>query len=94
MKKRKTPMRMCVGCREMKPKKDLIRVVRSADGGVPFVDRTSKAAGRGAYICKDVECLNKAVKSNALSRALEIKIDDEITTALEKEIIRSGLKTN
>lgn len=84
---------MCVGCKEMKPKKELIRVVRSADSGVPFVDRTSKAAGRGAYICKDVECLKKAVKSNALSRALETNIDDEIKASLEKEIIRSGLKT-
>ena len=93
MKTRKAPMRMCVGCREMKPKKDLIRVVRPADEGVPFVDRTSKAAGRGAYICKDIECLKKAVKSNALSRALETKIDDEVEASLEKEIIRSGLKT-
>jgi len=92
MKTRKVPMRMCVGCREMKPKKDLIRVVRPAEG-VPFVDRTSKASGRGAYICKDVECLKKAVKSNALARALETDIDEEIEASLEKEIIRSGLKT-
>ena len=93
MKTRKTPMRMCVGCREMKPKKDLIRVVRPAEDTEPFVDRTSKAPGRGAYICKDVECLKKAVRSNALSRALETSIDDAIEASLEKEIIRSGLKT-
>ena len=76
-KQKKIPMRMCVGCREMKPKKELIRVVKSPADEIS-VDRTGKAAGRGAYVCKSAACMKKAQKIKALDRALEIKIPDEV----------------
>lgn len=78
---KKTPMRMCVACREMRPKKELVRVVRTPEGAVTM-DRTGRANGRGAYLCPSVACLNKAVKSKALERALETKIDDTVFAAL------------
>lgn len=88
---RKIPKRMCVGCREMKPKKDLIRVVRTAEEGEPKVDRTGRANGRGAYICPEAICLQKAAKTRALERALEVKITPEILDQLEREIERREL---
>ncbi len=88
---RKIPKRMCVGCREMRAKKDLIRVVRTAEEGVPKVDRTGRANGRGAYICPDTDCLKKAAKTRALERALEVKITPEILDQLEREIERREL---
>lgn len=78
-------MRMCVGCREMKPKVELRRVVKSPEG-VISVDRVGKAPGRGAYLCLQVECLRKAVKSRALERALETKIEADVFEKLESEI--------
>lgn len=85
MPAKKIPMRMCVGCREMKPKKELIRIVRSPEGEIS-VDRTGKAQGRGAYICQSVGCLNKARKIRALERALEHGIEDEVFERLSSEI--------
>ena len=85
MKTKKTPMRMCLGCREMMPKLELMRVVRTPDGSI-VLDKTGKVSGRGAYICKNKECFNKSVKSKALSRALEVQVEDDILLALEKEI--------
>ncbi len=85
MKTKKTPMRMCLGCREMKPKLELMRVVRTPDGSI-VLDKTGKVSGRGAYLCKNEECFKKSVKSKALSRALEVQVEDEILLALEKEI--------
>lgn len=85
MKTKKIPMRMCSGCRESKPKSELIRVVRTPDGNI-IVDKTGKVSGRGAYLCKNEECFKKSVKSKALSRALEVNIDDEVLLALQKEI--------
>jgi predicted RNA-binding protein YlxR (DUF448 family) len=82
---KKVPMRMCTGCREMKPKRDLIRVVRLSDTEIKL-DLTGKLNGRGAYICKSRECLAKAHKSNALARAFEIRVDDGIYTQLETEL--------
>lgn len=82
---KKVPMRMCTGCREMKPKRDLIRVVRLSDTEIKL-DLTGKLNGRGAYICKSRECLAKARKSNALARAFEIRVDDGIYTQLETEL--------
>ena len=79
------PMRMCVGCREMKPKRELIRVVRSQDGNVT-VDFTGKAAGRGAYVCRSVECLERAIKTRGLDRALEHKIEDTVFLQLKEEL--------
>ena len=85
MKVKKIPLRMCTGCMEMKPKKELIRVVKSPDGEVS-VDLTGKKSGRGAYICKDVECLEKAFKAKRLSRNLDIAINEDIYTRLKEEI--------
>lgn len=81
VKPRKTPMRMCVGCREMKPKKELIRVVRSPEGEVSL-DPTGKKAGRGAYVCYSPECLRRALKQKQLDRALETKLDEEANQQL------------
>ena len=85
MKPRKVPMRMYVGCREMKPKMTLLRVVKPQDGEAR-IDRTGKASGRGAYVCEDIECLKKARRSRALERALECAIDDQVFEALERQI--------
>lgn len=85
LKKRKIPQRMCTGCMEMKPKKELIRIVKSKDGEVS-VDITGKRPGRGAYICKNIECLEKAVKQKRLEKNLEIKVDDELYNKLRNEV--------
>ena len=85
MKARKEPVRMCAGCREGRPKKELVRVVRSPEGEVS-VDLTGKKSGRGAYICPSAECLTRARKSRALERSLECAISDEVYERLEGEI--------
>ena len=82
-------MRMCVGCREMKPKKELIRVVHQPDGGV-ILDRTGKAAGRGAYVCPDKTCLEKAKKIRVLERTFETQIADSVWEQLAKEMDARG----
>lgn len=81
MKERKTPMRMCVGCREMQPKKSLIRVVRSPEGEVSM-DPTGRKAGRGAYVCKNAQCLQKALKQKQLERAFSCTLGEETHKAL------------
>lgn len=85
MTQKKIPMRQCLGCREMKPKKELVRVVRSPDG-VIALDAKGKASGRGAYVCHDMACLKKARKSKALERSLETAIPEEIYDRLELEM--------
>lgn len=89
VKPRKTPMRMCVGCREMKPKMSLLRVVRPQEGEV-HIDRTGKAPGRGAYVCNSLDCLKKAQKTRALERALDKKIDEGVFEALQADIAGGG----
>ena len=84
-KPRKIPMRMCVGCREMKPKQSLLRVVKPQEGDA-HIDRTGKAPGRGAYVCDNIECLKKAEKIRALDRALDTKIEEGVFRALEQQI--------
>ena len=71
------PMRQCVGCREMKAKKELVRVVRSPEGDISL-DFRGKAPGRGAYVCPQAECLRRAIKSRALERGLDCQIPQEI----------------
>ncbi|MDR1589592.1 MAG: YlxR family protein [Oscillospiraceae bacterium] len=78
---KKTPMRMCLGCREMKPKRELIRVVRSPEG-VVSLDFKGKSPGRGAYLCRNADCLKRAVKSRALSRAFGAEIPEAVYTGL------------
>ena len=85
MAARKIPMRTCLGCREQRAKKELIRVVKNKDGEF-FIDRTGKLAGRGAYICPDIECFNKAKKAKRLERAFESQIPDEIYEKLEQQL--------
>ena len=84
-KTRKIPMRMCVGCREMFPKKELMRVVRSPEDSISF-DRIGKAPGRGAYLCGSAECLKKAQKSKALERALEARLEDGVFDQLVAQL--------
>lgn len=79
---KKIPMRQCLGCREMKPKKELIRVVRSPEGTLSL-DFRGKAPGRGAYVCPSIECLKKARKNKALERAFDCAIEPELYAALE-----------
>ena len=74
---KKIPMRQCVGCREMKAKKELVRVVRSPEGEISL-DFRGKAPGRGAYVCPQAECLRRAIKSRALERGLDCQIPQEI----------------
>lgn len=83
---KKVPLRLCVGCREMKPKKDLIRVVKTPENEI-VLDMTGKINGRGAYLCNDVECLKKAVKSSAIDRSLKVNIKKEMYEEMERQMI-------
>jgi len=85
MQQKKIPVRRCVGCGEMKPKKELIRIVRSPDGEIS-ADVTGKKFGRGAYICRSPECLKKAEKGKKLERAFECAVSPEIYASLSAEI--------
>lgn len=85
MSAKKIPMRMCVGCREMKPKNTLIRIVKTPENEIK-PDRTGKLNGRGAYICKNAECLKRAQKSGALARAFEMSVEPQIFERIEGEI--------
>ncbi|MGI6696856.1 MAG: RNase P modulator RnpM [Christensenellales bacterium] len=82
---KKVPMRMCVGCREMKPKRELLRVVRSPEGEIS-IDFTGKKSGRGAYVCRDEACLDRAVKQRQLERALENPVNEEMIALLRRQI--------
>lgn len=82
---KKIPMRQCLGCREMKTKRELIRAVRSPEGEISL-DFKGKLPGRGAYLCPDPECLKKAVKAKALERAFSSQIPDEIYEQLQKQM--------
>jgi predicted RNA-binding protein YlxR (DUF448 family) len=87
MAAKKMPMRMCVGCRVMRPKKEMLRVVRSTEGQVS-IDPTGKAAGRGAYICKDIACLERAIKTRGLERAFEQRVEPELYETLKADFIK------
>ena len=82
---KKVPMRKCVGCQEMKSKKEMIRVIRTQEGEF-LLDATGKKNGRGAYICLDMECLTKAIKSKGLERSFKQSIPKEVYETLEKEM--------
>ena len=81
MKLKKTPMRMCVGCREMKEKRELIRVVRSPEGEVSL-DPGGKKSGRGAYVCRNADCLKRAIRQKQLERQLDVTLPPETAEAL------------
>lgn len=82
---KKIPMRQCVGCRAMRPKRELVRVVRSPEGEIS-VDLRGKKSGRGAYVCRDAGCLKKAIKSRALGRAFGVEVPEEIYETLRAQM--------
>ena len=86
---KKVPVRMCTGCREHKPKKELIRVVRSPEGEIS-IDATGKKSGRGAYLCPSADCLARARKSKALERAFAGPIPPEVYEGLQQEMEREA----
>lgn len=85
MKTKKIPMRMCLGCGEMRPKRELIRVVKSKEGDISL-DLTGKKSGRGAYICKSVECFEKARKARKFERSFSCMISEDIYNSMEGEL--------
>jgi len=82
---KKVPIRTCIGCNEGKPKRELIRIVKTAEAEV-LVDSTGKKNGRGAYVCPDISCLEKAIKTKRLSRVFEMPIENELYEKLRTEI--------
>ena len=89
---KKTPMRMCVACRQMREKKQLIRVVRTPQGEVKL-DMSGRMNGRGAYLCRDAACLQRAIKTRALDRALDMRLGEQTAAALEEALAGDGSGT-
>lgn len=89
MQKKRIPMRMCTGCGQMKPKKELVRVVKSPEGEISL-DLTGRKPGRGAYVCKSVGCLKAARKSRRFEKVFSCKIPDEVYDRMEEELNRNG----
>jgi predicted RNA-binding protein YlxR (DUF448 family) len=87
VKQKKIPQRTCIGCREVKPKRELIRIVRTPDRAI-VVDPSGKANGRGAYICAKTECLEAAIESKRLSRALDIDVSENEIESVRNELVR------
>ena len=87
LQKRKPPLRKCSGCGEMKPKQELIRVVKNKEGEI-FLDLTSKAPGRGAYLCHSVDCFTAARKARRFEKAFSTKIPDEVFDKMEEELAK------
>lgn len=85
-KVKRIPQRMCVGCRQMRNKKDLIRVVRTPELEI-MIDRTGKKSGRGVYICPNAECFNQAVKGKRLQKSLEQDIPESVLEELKRELV-------
>ncbi len=85
MKQKKIPERLCLGCNESKDKRELIRVVKTKDGAI-FLDKTGKANGRGAYICNNPACLEKAIKTRRISKSLSTQIPEEVYQSLRQAI--------
>lgn len=86
MKAKKIPVRMCVACREMKPKKEMLRVVRPKEGDV-FIDLTGKAAGRGAYVCNDPACIRKLKKGRLLNKVFSAEIPAGVYEKIEEDFL-------
>lgn len=85
MQQKKVPMRKCIGCNESKQKKELVRIVRSPEGEISL-DMTGKKSGRGAYICPNADCLNKARKSKRIDRILEIQVPESVYDEAERTL--------
>lgn len=82
---KKVPLRMCIACRTMQPKKNLVRIVKNSDNQI-FVDKTFKANGRGAYLCNNVTCLEKSIKTKALNRAFKCEVPQEILESIKSHL--------
>ena len=89
MSMKKVPLRQCIGCGEMKSKKEMLRVIKTADEEI-LLDATGRKNGRGAYLCPSMECMKKAVKSKGLERSFKMAIPKEVYDALEKEMEALG----
>ncbi|SNX55476.1 YlxR family protein [Thermoanaerobacterium sp. RBIITD] len=87
MKAKKVPMRMCLGCQEMKPKKELLRIVKKAHSDDVQVDLTGKISGRGCYVCRNIDCLEKALKSKRIEKALECPLPENLVDIIRKEVV-------
>lgn len=90
MAEKKVPMRQCIGCRQMKSKREMIRILKTADTGEIVVDAAGKKNGRGAYICRSAECFEKAYKTHGIERSLKCNIEPEVYTQLREEIAKLG----
>jgi predicted RNA-binding protein YlxR (DUF448 family) len=90
VKPKKVPVRLCVACRQPKAKKELLRIVKSPEGMLKL-DTTGKAQGRGAYICPEIECLDKAKKTKALERALDYPLTEELYNEVKRVILRRAI---
>ncbi len=85
-KVKKIPLRQCIACRQLKEKREMLRIVKDTDGKV-FIDFSSKASGRGAYICDSPDCIKKLKKSHLLDRAFACRVDESVYTAIEEEYL-------
>jgi hypothetical protein len=83
-KQRKIPLRQCIACRELKEKKEMLRIVKNKDGEI-FLDFSGKAAGRGAYICDNAECITKLKKQRLINKVFSCEVDDKVYAAIEEE---------
>ena len=83
-KTKKIPLRMCIACKELKEKKSMLRIVKNSEGKI-FLDFSSKAAGRGAYICDNPECIKKLKKQRLLNKVFSCAVDEEVYAAIEEE---------
>ena len=86
---KKIPMRQCIGCKEMRPKKELIRILKTSEGGI-ILDATGKKNGRGAYLCKRENCMEEAIKGRGLERSFKMSIPKEVYENLKKELTELG----
>ena len=90
MAEKRVPMRQCIGCREMKSKRDMIRILKTADSGEIVVDAAGKKNGRGAYICRQADCFEKAYKTHGIERSLKCNISPQVYDELREEILKLG----
>lgn len=89
MRKKKVPLRTCVGCQVTRPKREMVRVVRTPRGDVE-IDPTGKKSGRGAYVCPQVACLENALKGRRLERSLSCQVNPEVVEKLREELVKQG----
>lgn len=83
-KTKKIPLRLCIACRELKPKKDMLRIVKNSEGKI-FLDFSGKASGRGAYICNDENCVKKLKKQRLINKVFACEVDESVYVAIEEE---------